>query len=131
MAAKLLFIPIFFLFIILLTLTNTKANVKPVEHNAGLGLINETLNRQFQAQYYLEPEDEDEDEDEDGLPRRSLYWKASAPRRYYISYGALSANRVPCPARSGRSYYTHNCFRAQGPVNPYSRGCSSVTRCRR
>ncbi|KAJ0239080.1 Protein RALF-like 34 [Hirschfeldia incana] len=60
--------------------------------------------------------------------RRSLYWHR---KRYYISYGALSANRVPCPPRSGRSYYTHNCFRARGPVHPYSRGCSSITRCRR
>ncbi|CAG7860532.1 hypothetical protein IGI04_033731 [Brassica rapa subsp. trilocularis] len=65
---------------------------------------------------------------EDAADRRSLYWKR---RRYYISYGALSANRVPCPPRSGRSYYTHNCFRARGQVHPYSRGCSSITRCRR
>uniref|UniRef100_A0A803KSB4 Uncharacterized protein n=1 Tax=Chenopodium quinoa TaxID=63459 RepID=A0A803KSB4_CHEQI len=50
---------------------------------------------------------------------------------YYISYGALSANRVPCPPRSGRSYYTHNCFAAHGPANPYTRGCSCITRCRR
>ncbi|XP_009112356.1 protein RALF-like 34 [Brassica rapa] len=67
-------------------------------------------------------------EEEDVADRRSLYWKR---RRYYISYGALSANRVPCPPRSGRSYYTHNCFRARGQVHPYSRGCSSITRCRR
>ncbi|KAG2316951.1 hypothetical protein Bca52824_020073 [Brassica carinata] len=65
---------------------------------------------------------------EDVADRRSLYWKR---KRYYISYGALSANRVPCPPRSGRSYYTHNCFRARGPVHPYRRGCSSITRCRR
>ncbi|CAH8329789.1 unnamed protein product [Eruca vesicaria subsp. sativa] len=69
-----------------------------------------------------------EDAEEDVVDRRSLYWKR---KRYYISYGALSANRVPCPPRSGRSYYTHNCFRARGPVHPYSRGCSSITRCRR
>ncbi|KAH7848900.1 hypothetical protein Vadar_009882 [Vaccinium darrowii] len=60
--------------------------------------------------------------------RRSLYWTAA--RHYYISYGALSANRIPCPARSGRSYYTHNCYTASGPVRPYSRGCSAITRCR-
>ncbi|XP_057545228.1 protein RALF-like 34 [Amaranthus tricolor] len=61
--------------------------------------------------------------------RRSLYWN----RVYYtyISYAALSANRVPCPPRSGRSYYTHNCFKARGPANPYHRGCSCITRCRR
>ncbi|CAD5336075.1 unnamed protein product [Arabidopsis thaliana] len=68
-------------------------------------------------------------EEDDGVTdRRSLYWRRT---KYYISYGALSANRVPCPPRSGRSYYTHNCFRARGPVHPYSRGCSSITRCRR
>lgn len=60
--------------------------------------------------------------------RRSLFWKRMG---YYISYGALSANRVPCPPRSGRSYYTHNCWRARGPVRPYTRGCSAITRCRR
>ncbi|XP_052200949.1 protein RALF-like 34 [Diospyros lotus] len=67
------------------------------------------------------------EEDLDGIERRSLYWRG----HYYISYGALSANRIPCPARSGRSYYTHNCFHATGPVRPYSRGCSAITRCRR
>ncbi|KAE9466831.1 hypothetical protein C3L33_01248, partial [Rhododendron williamsianum] len=47
--------------------------------------------------------------DPDGVAigRRSLFWRSIM--RYYISYGALSANRIPCPARSGRSYYTHNC----------------------
>ncbi|KAJ7952846.1 Rapid ALkalinization Factor [Quillaja saponaria] len=58
-----------------------------------------------------------------GFDRRSLFWR----RTYYISYGALSANRIPCPARSGRSYYTHNCFKARGPVHPYTRGCSVIT----
>ncbi|CAH1424984.1 unnamed protein product [Lactuca virosa] len=69
--------------------------------------------------------------DEDGSTvagRRSLFWKRFG---YYISYGALSANRVPCPPRSGRSYYTHECWRARGPVHPYTRGCSAITRCRR
>ncbi|KAJ6852889.1 protein RALF-like 34 [Iris pallida] len=61
--------------------------------------------------------------------RRGLLWRHR--RRYYISYGALSANRIPCPPRSGRSYYSHNCYRASGPVRPYSRGCSVITRCRR
>ncbi|KAG9444008.1 hypothetical protein H6P81_015348 [Aristolochia fimbriata] len=68
-----------------------------------------------------------DDDAEDGImSRRSLYWR----RHYYISYGALAANRVPCPPRSGRSYYTHNCYRARGPVHPYRRGCSRITRCR-
>ncbi|KAK9135974.1 hypothetical protein Syun_015304 [Stephania yunnanensis] len=68
--------------------------------------------------------------DEDGgmIGRRSLFWRRA---HYYISYGALSANRVPCPPRSGRSYYTHNCYRARGPVHPYTRGCSRITHCRR
>ncbi|CAN6445289.1 unnamed protein product [Victoria cruziana] len=61
--------------------------------------------------------------------RRSLFWRAL--HYYYISYGALSANRVPCPPRSGRSYYTHNCYRARGPVRPYHRGCSAITHCSR
>ncbi|KAF3776072.1 RALF-like 34 protein [Nymphaea thermarum] len=61
--------------------------------------------------------------------RRSLFWRAL--HYYYISYGALSANRIPCPPRSGRSYYTHNCYRARGPVRPYHRGCSAITRCTR
>ncbi|KAJ9166249.1 hypothetical protein P3X46_021027 [Hevea brasiliensis] len=60
--------------------------------------------------------------------KRSLYGKAM---HYYISYGALSANRIPCPPRSGRSYYTRNCFRSREPVNPYTRGCSCITHCRR
>ncbi|KAL9229768.1 hypothetical protein vseg_005201 [Gypsophila vaccaria] len=60
--------------------------------------------------------------------RRVLYWKTIED---YISYGALSANRVMCPPRSGRSYYTHDCLFARGPAHPYSRGCSSITRCRR
>ncbi|XP_022138185.1 protein RALF-like 33 [Momordica charantia] len=45
----------------------------------------------------------------------------------YISYGALRRNTVPC-SRRGASYY--NC-RPGAPANPYSRGCSAITRCRR
>ncbi|KAK3189716.1 hypothetical protein Dsin_029277 [Dipteronia sinensis] len=45
----------------------------------------------------------------------------------YISYGALRRNTVPC-SRRGASYY--NC-RASGQANPYTRGCSAITRCRR
>ncbi|XP_052196893.1 protein RALF-like 34 [Diospyros lotus] len=66
--------------------------------------------------------------DGDPTERRSLFWHKL---RFYISYGALSANRIPCPPRSGRSYYTHNCFKARGPVHPYTRGCSAITRCRK
>nr|QBJ05432.1 rapid alkalization factor-like peptide 3 [Taraxacum kok-saghyz] len=70
----------------------------------------------------------DEDLSTAAAGRRFLFWKRFG---YYISYAALSANRVPCPPRSGRSYYTHNCWKARGPVHPYSRGCSALTRCRR
>lgn len=45
----------------------------------------------------------------------------------YISYGALSRNSVPC-SRRGASYY--NC-RPGAQANPYTRGCSAITRCRR
>ncbi|XWS14717.1 hypothetical protein CRYUN_Cryun35bG0032700 [Craigia yunnanensis] len=69
-----------------------------------------------------------EEEEGGNAIARSLYWKAM---HYHISYGALSANRIPCPPRSGRSYYTHNCFKAIEPANPYTRGCSRITRCRR
>ncbi|KAF8038836.1 hypothetical protein BT93_B1398 [Corymbia citriodora subsp. variegata] len=44
----------------------------------------------------------------------------------YISYGALQRNSVPC-SRRGASYY--NC-RPGASSNPYSRGCSTITRCR-
>ncbi|PWA98902.1 Rapid ALkalinization Factor [Artemisia annua] len=50
-----------------------------------------------------------------------------ATNRRYISYGALSKNNVPC-SRRGASYY--NC-RSGGQANPYSRGCSRISRCRR
>ncbi|KAK6913782.1 Rapid ALkalinization Factor [Dillenia turbinata] len=45
----------------------------------------------------------------------------------YISYGALRRNSVPC-SRRGASYY--NC-RPGAQANPYTRGCSAITRCRR
>ncbi|CAI8588878.1 unnamed protein product [Vicia faba] len=70
----------------------------------------------------------EEDMDSDDFSRRSLFWSRV---KYYISYGALAANRIPCPPRSGRSYYTHKCYEARGPVHPYTRGCSAITRCRR
>ncbi|KAL5078904.1 hypothetical protein RYX36_007325 [Vicia faba] len=70
----------------------------------------------------------EEDMDNDDFSRRSLFWSRV---KYYISYGALAANRIPCPPRSGRSYYTHKCYEARGPVHPYTRGCSAITRCKR
>ncbi|WJX85389.1 hypothetical protein P8452_67849 [Trifolium repens] len=42
----------------------------------------------------------------------------------YISYGALQRNTVPC-SRRGASYY--NC-KPGAQANPYSRGCSAITR---
>ncbi|XP_010493984.1 PREDICTED: protein RALF-like 22 [Camelina sativa] len=45
----------------------------------------------------------------------------------YVSYGAMRKNNVPC-SRRGASYY--NCKRG-AQANPYSRGCSKITRCRR
>lgn len=50
-----------------------------------------------------------------------------AQKTKYISYGALRANSVPCNRR-GSSYY--NCNKRQ-KANPYKRGCSTITRCRR
>ncbi|GLJ32971.1 hypothetical protein SUGI_0663940 [Cryptomeria japonica] len=53
-------------------------------------------------------------------------------RPVYISYRALEANRVMCPPRSGRSYYTLGCHHEKGKaVNPYYRACSVITRCYR
>ncbi|GLT71893.1 hypothetical protein SLA2020_438780 [Shorea laevis] len=67
--------------------------------------------------------EEDDNMDGGSSGRRSLFWHRVL--RYYISYGALSANRIRCPPRSGRSsYYTHNCCKARTPANPYTRGCS-------
>jgi len=55
-----------------------------------------------------------------GAARRELWGSR------YISYEAMSRGQVPCSYR-GASYY--NC-RPGGPANPYSRGCSQITRCR-
>ncbi|KAJ4967941.1 hypothetical protein NE237_014642 [Protea cynaroides] len=44
----------------------------------------------------------------------------------YISYGALRRDSVPC-SRRGASYY--NCKKG-AQANPYTRGCSHITRCR-
>ncbi|KAK6911586.1 Rapid ALkalinization Factor, partial [Dillenia turbinata] len=44
----------------------------------------------------------------------------------YISYAALKRNSVPC-SRRGASYY--NC-KPGAQANPYTRGCSAITRCR-
>lgn len=44
----------------------------------------------------------------------------------YISYEALKRDSVPC-SQAGASYY--NC-QAGAQANPYTRGCSAITRCR-
>ncbi|GAV73857.1 RALF domain-containing protein [Cephalotus follicularis] len=44
----------------------------------------------------------------------------------YISYGALQRNTVPCSQR-GASYY--NC-QPGAEANSYTRGCTTITRCR-
>lgn len=45
----------------------------------------------------------------------------------YVSYAALGRNNVPCNQR-GQSYY--NCRQHQ-TANPYTRGCSKITYCKR
>ncbi|EEF38794.1 RALFL33, putative [Ricinus communis] len=119
------------LFPIFLTLIPVRVNAQ-VEETSGLKIITDWPTgmsmygdlEESNGEFF----DEDIDDGEMGTERRSLFWRRV---HYYISYGALSANRIPCPPRSGRSYYTHNCFHSRAPVNPYTRGCSRITRCRR
>ncbi|XP_031267141.1 protein RALF-like 34 [Pistacia vera] len=89
-------------------------------------ITSESLALPWTMAMYDELGEHEEHEYDGEIARRSLYRK-----HYYISYGALSADRIPCAPRSGRSYYTHNCHRARGPANPYTRGCSAITHCRR
>ncbi|KAJ7567814.1 hypothetical protein O6H91_01G008400 [Diphasiastrum complanatum] len=69
--------------------------------------------------------------DQEFLMDSEINRRILAQRQYYISYSSLSADRTPCPPRSGRSYYTPNCNTASGRPNPYRRGCSRITRCAR
>ncbi|KAI7745152.1 hypothetical protein M8C21_005810 [Ambrosia artemisiifolia] len=121
--------------LILLTLTRaSRADVAIVDTTNELSLhryADELDWPTFSTSMYDDIESIGMENDEDIMTadgRRALLWKRM---RYYISYGALAANRVPCPPRSGRSYYTHDCWRARGPPRPYTRGCSAITRCRR
>ncbi|KAJ3681896.1 hypothetical protein LUZ60_014469 [Juncus effusus] len=66
--------------------------------------------------------DEELGADLDALVRRGL-----AGNVRYISYDALKKDRVPCNRR-GNSYY--NCMRTTR-ANPYRRGCSIITRCKK
>ncbi|KAJ8529526.1 hypothetical protein K7X08_036361 [Anisodus acutangulus] len=64
------------------------------------------------------------EEEEFGLDNESN--RRILATKKYISYGALQKNSVPC-SRRGASYY--NC-KPGAQANPYSRGCSAITRCR-
>ncbi|KAL0535914.1 hypothetical protein IC582_024843 [Cucumis melo] len=125
MASKSLLFLLFTLLLLFLSSSSAHLSV-----DTSLKLMADALEWPTTTSLIQSPTDDDLDDDLDLQqdPRRSLFWRRV---HYYISYGALSANRIPCPPRSGRPYYTHNCYKARGPVNPYSRGCSAITRCRR
>ncbi|MBA0590524.1 protein RALF-like 34 [Gossypium raimondii] len=120
-----------FLTHIAVSISKTEAQVEDTRLKLVRDAFEWPLSMSFQGDLHDNEEGDEEvdDEAENGYSGRSLLWWKRM--RYYISYGALSANRIPCPPRSGRSYYTHNCFKAHGPVHPYTRGCSRITRCRR
>ncbi|CAN1195422.1 Protein RALF-like 33 [Linum perenne] len=69
----------------------------------------------------------DSDDDEEFGMESEISRRILQQNNRYISYGALRRNTVPC-SRRGASYY--NC-RSGAQANPYSRGCSAITRCRR
>lgn len=119
---KLLAFCVFFLYISNVVVVDAQVDESSLE------LISDSLEWPSTMSGYDEFGDSDGEDIDGVIDRRSMFWHRM---RYYISYGALSANRIPCPPRSGRSYYTHNCFEARGPVRPYTRGCSTITRCRR
>ena len=133
------------LFLLLIFFQTINPNVSAQNDHSSLQHMSatETIGWPLNNSTFFDPgedglEDEEEEEEDGGGEvgdhGRTLlyyYYRSSRPRRYYISYGALAANRIPCPPRSGRSYYTHHCYRTRRPVNPYSRGCSAIPRCRR
>ncbi|KAJ8753080.1 hypothetical protein K2173_011848 [Erythroxylum novogranatense] len=112
-----------FFFVVFLTL-HCPITQAHVNEKSNLKLLTDAVEWPFSAATYgvLDEEDDgddgldDLDGDEGKIDRRSLFWRGF---HYYISYGALSANRIPCPPRSGRSYYTHNCFKARTPVTEF------------
>lgn len=143
MAMALLYLPkllitlIFLLVITCVMMMTSHSDAAQIDDtSSSINLFTEALEYNWpSAALYDEEEEEDDDEFghldvgvNDMGGRRSLFWRRL--RRYYISYGVLFANRIPCPPRSGRSYYTHNCYKASGPAHPYTRGCSAITRCR-
>ncbi|XP_019195275.1 PREDICTED: protein RALF-like 34 [Ipomoea nil] len=125
-----------FFFVVFLLLVTNNASVGAQVEESAVKVVGERTEMPMGMSLYggdFGDAEEEELEGEESAAaaagsRRSLFWRTM---RYYISYGALSANRIPCPPRSGRSYYTHNCHLATGPVRPYFRGCSAITRCRR
>ncbi|XP_059295209.1 protein RALF-like 34 [Lycium ferocissimum] len=122
---------LFLLFILVILLTFSKnAIIIKAQADDRLEFVSEDIELPMGMSLY---EDQEDDTQLDGteMNGRSLLWHRVFKFKYYISYGALSANRIPCPPRSGRSYYTHHCFSATGPAHPYTRGCSAITRCRR
>ncbi|XP_031117505.1 protein RALF-like 34 [Ipomoea triloba] len=124
--------PFFFFLVVFLLLVTNSASVGAQVEESGVKVIGDRAEMPMGMSLYGGDAEEEEELEGEESPaagsRRSLFWRTM---RYYISYGALSANRIPCPPRSGRSYYTHNCHVATGPVRPYFRGCSAITRCRR
>eukprot|EP00257_Ricinus_communis_P026504 XP_025013918.1 protein RALF-like 34 [Ricinus communis] len=85
------------LFPIFLTLIPVRVNAQ-VEETSGLKIITDWPTgmsmygdlEESNGEFF----DEDIDDGEMGTERRSLFWRRV---HYYISYGALSANRIPCP----------------------------------
>ncbi|KAE8709101.1 Protein RALF-like 19 [Hibiscus syriacus] len=64
----------------------------------------------------------------DDLMDTELYIRQLAGGRKAISYEAIRHNAIPC-SRPGRSYY--NCNGRGKQANPYTRGCTTMTHCRR
>ncbi|XP_061363333.1 protein RALF-like 33 [Gastrolobium bilobum] len=89
------------------------------DHHLGMGWITTKPPCKGSIAECLEGEEEEYELDSE-INRRIL------ATSQYISYGALQRNTVPC-SRRGASYY--NCRRG-AQANPYSRGCSAITRCR-
>ncbi|XWS41903.1 hypothetical protein CRYUN_Cryun17cG0122100 [Craigia yunnanensis] len=94
---------LFLLFITYIVFSSSKVEAQVEE--TSLKLMSDALEWPLSMSFYSdlndneEGDEEKDDERESGCSRRSLFWKRM---RYYISYGALSANRIPCPPRSGR-----------------------------
>ncbi|XP_021907041.1 protein RALF-like 1 [Carica papaya] len=66
-----------------------------------------------------------EDEELELMMNREIKRRVLATSQY-ISYDSLQRNSVPCSQR-GASYY--NCQQG-AQANPYTRGCTAITRCR-